>query len=180
VQRERCCMANTPAFLTLRRNRDEAGGREVPIRRALITLVSLFLLAGLLNVFGQRPQTSQAAVPAASLKLYAPTHVRGGLIYEARFTIDAHEDIKNAMLELDPGWIEGTTINTIEPGPIGEASRDGKLLFTLGHIRAGTTYILFMQLQVNPTNLGRRSQDVALYDGGTLLTRIDRTITIFP
>jgi hypothetical protein len=37
-----------------------------------------------------------------------------------------------------------------------------------------------MQLQVNPTNVGRRSQDVALYDGGRLLTRIDRTITIFP
>jgi hypothetical protein len=37
-----------------------------------------------------------------------------------------------------------------------------------------------MQLQVNPTNVGRRSQDVALYDGGTLLTTIERTITIFP
>jgi molybdopterin biosynthesis enzyme MoaB len=36
-----------------------------------------------------------------------------------------------------------------------------------------------MQLQVNPTNVGRRSQDVVLYDGGTRLTAIDRTITIF-
>jgi hypothetical protein len=173
-------MANTPAFLTLRRNRDEVGRREVPIRRALVVLVALFVLAGLLNVFGQRPQTSQAATPAASLKLYAPTRVRSGLIYEARFTIDAHKDLKNAMLQLAPGWIEGTSINTIEPGPIGEASRNGNLLFTLGHIRAGTTYIFFMQLQVNPTNVGRRSQDVSLYDGGTLLASIDRTITIFP
>jgi hypothetical protein len=173
-------MANTPAFLTLRRNRDEVGRREVPIRRALVVLVALFVLAGLLNVFGQRPQTSQAATPAASLKLYAPTRLRSGLIYEARFTIDAHKDLKNAMLQLAPGWIEGTSINTIEPGPIGEASRNGNLLFTLGHIRAGTTYIFFMQLQVNPTNVGRRSQDVALYDGGTLLASIDRTITIFP
>jgi hypothetical protein len=173
-------VANPPAFLTLRRNRDQEGRREVPIRRTLVAILSLFLVAGLLNVFGQRPQTSQAAASAASLKLYAPSRVRSGLIYEARFTINAHEDLKNAMLELAPGWIEGTTINTIEPGPIGEASRNGKLLFTLGHIRAGTTYIFFMQLQVNPTNVGRRSQDVALYDGGRLLTRIDRTITIFP
>jgi hypothetical protein len=173
-------VANPPAFLTLRRNRDQVGRREVPIRRTLVAILSLFLVAGLLNVFGQRPQTSQAAASAASLKLYAPSRVRSGLIYEARFTINAHEDLKNAMLELAPGWIEGTTINTIEPGPIGEASRNGKLLFTLGHIRAGTTYIFFMQLQVNPTNVGRRSQDVALYDGGRLLTRIDRTITIFP
>jgi hypothetical protein len=27
---------------------------------------------------------------------------------------------------------------------------------------------------------GRRDQDVALYDGETLLARIDRTTTIFP
>jgi hypothetical protein len=180
VQRERCAMANTPAFLTLRRNRDQAGTRELPIRRALVTLLSLFLLAGLLNVFGQRPGSSEAASTAAAIKLYAPTRVRSGLYYQARFTIDARRDVKNAMLVLAPGWAEGMTINTIEPGPIGEASRDGKLVLTLGHIPAGASYLLFMQLQVNPTNIGHRSQDVALYDGGTLLTTIERDITIFP
>jgi hypothetical protein len=180
VQRERCGMANTPAFLTLRRNRDQVGRREVPIRRALVTLVSLFLLAGLLNLFGQRPGSSSAATPAASIKVYAPSRVRGGLYFEARFTIDARRELENAMLVLDPGWVEGITVNTITPSPIGEASRNGKLVFTLGHIRAGATYILFMQLQVNPTNVGHRAQDVSLYDGGTLLATIDRTITIFP
>ena len=173
-------MANTPAFLTLRRNRDEVGNHEVPIRRALVALVSIFLLAGLLNVFGQRPGSSEAASTAASIKLYAPTRVRSGLYYQARFTIDARSDVKNAMLVLAPGWAEGMTINTIEPSPIGEASRDGKLVLTLGHIPAGAAYLLFMQLQVNPTNIGHRSQDVALYDGDTLLTTIDRDITIFP
>jgi hypothetical protein len=173
-------MANTPAFLTLRRNRDQVGSREVPIRRTLVALVSLFLLAGLLNVFGQRPGSSEAASTAASIKLYAPTRVRSGLYYQARFTIDARSDVKNAMLVLAPGWAEGMTINTIEPSPIGEASRDGKLVLTLGHIPAGASYLLFMQLQVNPTNIGHRSQDVALYDGDMLLTTIDRNITIFP
>jgi hypothetical protein len=173
-------MASPPAFLTLRRNRDQVGRREVQIRRALVALVSLLLLAGLLNVFGQRPDTSTAATPAASLKVYAASRVRGGLYFEARFTVDARRDLKAATLVLDPGWVEGITINTIEPSPIGEASRDGKLVLTLGHIPAGTSYILFLQLQVNPTNVGRRSQDVALYDGDTLLTSIDRTVTIFP
>ena len=173
-------MADLPDFLTLRHNRDRAGIREVPIRRAGTALVALFCLAGLLNVFGQRPQSSTAAVSAASIKVYAPNRVRLGLYYEARFTIDARSDVKNATLVLNSGWAEGHTINTIEPSPIGEASRDGKLVLELGHIPAGQTYLLFMQLQVNPTNVGRRSQDVALYDGDTLLTSIDRTITIFP
>jgi hypothetical protein len=98
----------------------------------------------LLNVFGQRPGTSQASTAAGSVKVYAPGRVCNGLYYEARFTITARRELKNALLVLDSGWLEGTTVNTIEPSP------------------------------------GRRSQDVALYDGNTLLTSIDRTVTVFP
>jgi hypothetical protein len=50
----------------------------------------------------------------------------------------------------------------------------------LGHVRPGTSYILFMQLQVNPTNVGHRSQDVALYDGDRFLAKVDRSVTVFP
>lgn len=173
-------MADTPDFLTLRRNRDGAGRRETPIRRVLLTLIGLVLVAGLVNVFGQRPETSKAAVSQASLKVYAASRVRGGLYYEARFTITARHDLKEATLVLDSGWAEGITINTVEPSPVGEASRDGNLVFELGHVPAGTSYILFLQLQVNPTNVGRRDQDVALYDGDTFLTKVDRKVTVFP
>lgn len=145
-----------------------------------MSLLALFLVFGLLNVFGQRPKTSEAASSAASLKVYAPTRVRGGIYYEARFTVTAHRDVKDAMLVLNPGWAEGITINTAEPSPVDEASRDGKLVFDLGHVPAGTSHILFLQLQVNPTNVGHRSQDVALYDGDTLITTVDRNITVFP
>jgi hypothetical protein len=173
-------MAETPDFLTLRRNRDRAGAHEAHIRRILVTFVSLVCLAGLLNVFGQRPETSRAAAPTASLKVYAADRVRGGLYYEARFTVTARQDIKKATLVLESGWAEGITINTVEPSPVGEASRDGKLVFELGHIPAGRSYILYLQLQVNPTNVGHRSQDVALYDGDTFLTSVDRSVTVYP
>ena len=173
-------MADTPGPLTLRHNRDRVGTTEVRIRRVFVTLISLVLVAGLLNAFGQRPETSKAGTAKATLKVYAPSRLRGGLYYQARFTITAREDLKNATLVLDPGWGEGITINTIEPSPVGEASRDGDLVFELGHVKAGTSYILFMHQQINPTNVGRRSQDVALYDGDTFLTSIDRTVTVFP
>jgi hypothetical protein len=173
-------VAETPDFLTLRKNRDRSGRTEVYVRRVVLALISLLALAGLLNVFGQRPDTSQAAAPAASLKVYAPSHVRGGIYYEARITVTARTDVEDARLVLDSGWAESITINTVEPSPVGEASVDGKLAFDLGHVKAGTSYILFLQLQVNPTNVGRRSQDVALYDGETFLTAVDRTVTVFP
>ena len=173
-------MADPPAFLTLRRNRDRTGRLELSIRRSVVALLSLLLLAGLLNVFGQRPATSEAGTAAASLKVYAPDRVRGGLYYEARFTITARREVKEARLVLDTGWLEGLTVNTIEPSPVGEASRDGKLVLTLGHIPEGTSYISYVQMQVNPTNVGHRSQDVALYDGDKFLTSVDRTVTVYP
>jgi hypothetical protein len=146
----------------------------------LLALVGAFLLAGLVNVFGQRPTTASGATDAATLSVYAPTHVRGGLLYMARFRIDAHRDVKDAVLVLDSGWFEGMQVNTIEPSPLGEASRSGKVALDLGHIPAGEHYTLFMEFQVDPTNLGRRSQAVELYDGDTPVLRVHRTATIFP
>jgi hypothetical protein len=72
-------------------------------------------------------------------------------------------------------------INTIEPSPLGEASRDGKLSFDLGHVPAGQSYVLYMQFQANATNVAwRRAAGVTLYDGTTRLVHIDRKLTIFP
>lgn len=97
-----------------------------------------------------------------------------------RFTIRAQREVDAATLVLDPGWLEGITLNTLEPSPVGEANRDGKIALDLGHVPAGTKQVFFLHFQVNPTEIGRRSQDVALYDGELPLLEVDRTVTIFP
>ncbi len=150
------------------------------IRRSLIALLSVLPLLALLNVFGQRPHTTRGDAPAAAMKVYSPLHLRSGLYYEARFTIHALQDVKDATVLLSSGWLEGMTLNTIEPSPLGEASRDGSIALELGHIPAGKAYLLFLQIQVNPTNIGRRDQSVDLYDGETKLLHIPRTVTIWP
>ena len=174
-------MASAPDGIVLERHRDLRGrGAGLWVRRSLIAAIAGVSLLGLLNVFGQRPETIAAAVPEAKLTLYAPTHLRGGLLFSARFDLTAREDLKQARLVLDPGWAEGMAINTIEPSPTNESSEDGKLSFVLGHVPAGKSFILFMQFQVTPTNVGRRSQNVELFDGPTHLLTLDRTVTIFP
>jgi hypothetical protein len=150
------------------------------VRRALLTLVLCIPIVALFNVFGQRPSTSRAAAGAANLSVYAPDRVRGGLLYTARFHITARRRLKNATLVLDPGWFEGMQVNSMTPQPLGEGSRDGKAVLELGHIPAGHSVIYFIQFQVNPTNVGHRSQNVELDDGPTRLFVIHRTITIFP
>jgi hypothetical protein len=173
-------VAEVPDKLTLRRNRDLEGRHDVIVRRAFTGILALLALLGVLNVFGQRPSTSRAAVARAELEVYAPTRVRAGLYYMARFTIRARSELRNATLVLDPGWAEGITINTVEPSPIGAGSDDGDLVFELGHVPAGAQHVFFIHLQVNPTNVGRRAQDVELRDGDVTLAHIDRTITVFP
>jgi hypothetical protein len=173
-------VADIPDQIVLKVARDREGRRDVVARRLLFAVLLVLLALGLLNLFGQRPSTTTAEGSAVSLEVYAPERVRGGLFYEARFTIDAVRELDDATLVLDPGWAEGVTINTVTPGPLGEASRDGKIVFELGRVPAGNKHVLFVQLQVNPTNIGHRSQDVQLFDGDELLATIDRSITIFP
>jgi hypothetical protein len=168
-------------MVVLQRDRDLVGRRhEVWIRRALFALIPAISILALLNLFGQRPTDSQAASPAAALELHAPTRVRSGLLYSARFTIEARQRIANAVLVLDSGWFEATTVNTIEPSPQEETSADGRPSFQLGSIAAGTKHVLHMDFQVNPTNVGHRSQTVRLFDGARELLTLDRTITVFP
>jgi hypothetical protein len=174
-------VADAPDGINLGRYRDMQGrGWHIWVRRGLFALLAAFVLAGLFNAFGQRPSTAKASSPEADLKIYAPTRVRGGLLWEARFTIRANQELKQATLVLSQGWLEGQTINTIEPSPVGEASRNGSLSLDLGHVPLGERYELYMQFQTNPTNVGRRSADVQLQDGEKLLLSVHRTLTVFP
>ena len=174
-------MAEAPQYLTLKRNRDLQGAERRPwTRMILLLLLVLVLLAGLLNVFGQRPVTETVATPTADFEVYAPTSLRGGLIFMSRFTIEAHEDVEDATIVLDSGWLEGITLNTVEPSPVGEASRDGRLALDFGHVPAGSRLVAFLHFQVNPTEIGRRPADVDLYDGETLLAHVDRRVTVWP
>jgi hypothetical protein len=174
-------MADIPDGIVLKRHRDlQSSGFNRPLHWAGFALLLAIVALGLANLFAQRPGTQTLTSAAADLELFAPTRARGGLIYEARFTIRAHEDLTHAALMLTSGWLESQTINTIEPSPIAETSRNGDLLLTLGPVKRGQSFTLYIEIQVNPTNVGRRDTDVVLYDGDERLLELDRTLTVFP
>jgi hypothetical protein len=180
---EQSGVADVPDKLVLKRHRDLEGmyRRGIWVRRVVLLLITVVAALGLANVFGQRPSTVRADVAAATISVYAPTAIRGGDFMEARFHITAKRALEKAILKLDPGWAEGMSMNTVEPSPLGEASDNGRLSFELGHIRQGQTFILFMQFQVNPTNVAwHRPQNVELDDGSQIIARLHRTITVYP
>jgi hypothetical protein len=174
-------VTDAPDRIDLARDRDLVGRRwEIWLRRGLFALLPVVAVLALLNVFGQHPQSHAVNAEAASLELRTPARVRGGLLYESRFRISAHHDLAAAALVLAPGWLEGMTVNTIEPSPESETSVDGRLRLELGPISAGNTFVLFLQTQVNPTTVGRHLQTVQLYDGAREILELPRSISIFP
>lgn len=174
-------MADQPDGIVLPRHRDLQGRAWHPwVRRCLLGVVVLIAVLALVGVFGQRPSTTRASAAPATLSVSAPDAVRGGLLYQARFTIDADEALSDATLVLSSSWLDGMTVNTIEPGPVNEASRNGSLVLSLGHLPAGASYVLFVQFQVNPTTVGRRTLRTELQDGDQPILTITRDLRVFP
>lgn len=173
-------VASVPDYLTLKEHRDGSKIVERSFRWAFVGLLTAISLAALLNQFGQHPKTTHAAGAAADLIVRAPVRVRGGLLYEAHVSVVARKQLDDAVLVLDDGWTEQMTINTIEPSPDDEDGSDGRLSFGYGKLEAGAELSVYLQFQVNPTNVGRRSQRVELRDGPTLIAAADRTVTVFP
>ena len=173
-------MADAPQHLVLKESRDSGHLVELWIRRGLMATFVLLALLALVNVFGQRPVTTTAGGGEATLEVVAPSTLRGGVYFMGRFTISADEELEHATLVLDPGWFESMHVNSIQPAPVEELGRDGRVALGFGRIAAGETATVYMEFQVNPTNVGTRSQDVELRDGDALVARAERVVTILP
>jgi hypothetical protein len=149
-------------------------------RWALMALFAAIAALGAIGFFGQRQSESTATGAAGTLRVSAPNVVRGGLYFQSRVEIRALRAIEHPRLVLDSGWVEHTQFNSTEPGPMSEASRDGRVVFSYDGVDRGDRLVVWMQFQVNPTNVGHRSYDVELDDGDTPIAHVDRAITVLP
>jgi hypothetical protein len=171
-----------PAEIDLGRHRDfqgRAGGQW--IRRGFLTLLFVLLVAALANLFGQAAATDTASGAAGSLSVKAPSRVRGGLTYQGEFVIHAKEALAAPTLVLGRGWVDQTTVNTIQPEPAGSTTdAEGNLKVRFPAMAPGRTLVVYVEFQANPINVGTHDADVALYDGAKPIAEISRTQIDFP
>lgn len=176
-------MADVPEHLDPGLHRDLAGRAAEPwVRRAVLLVLVAVLAIGLANVFGQQASTTEVAGAAATLRMSAPSAIRGGDIFALRLEIAATgAPIDKPRVVLGRGWLEGITVNTQSPAAAAEeGTPDGGVVMSFDTVPAGRTLTVRMQLQVNPTTVSRREAVVVLRDGGRELARVDRSLTIFP
>jgi hypothetical protein len=169
-----------PDFISLDAHRDHSHPLERWARWIVVATLVGIAAAGLANVFGQRPSTASEAGPAGTLRVRAPDALRGGLLFQARVEVDAAQKLRKPTVVLDAGWLDNLTLNTVQPEPAQTASENGGLVLQFDPLAAGKTLTLYLEFQVNPTTVGRRSQDVVLRDGPREVARVERTVTVFP
>jgi hypothetical protein len=150
------------------------------VRRTVLLLLGVWALLALANVFGQHPQTSHASASFASLEVQSPSRLRGGLIFQTRITVHARTRIAHPTLVMQHGWFESMSINSILPNPVSQTSDDGTVRLGLPAIPAGHSWTTWIYFQVNPTNVGRRSEDVVLEGGAGNRVAVHRSVTVFP
>jgi hypothetical protein len=72
------------------------------------------------------------------------------------------------------------SVNSSVPEPTEESSSDGRVVFDYGSLGAGHSHVSWIYFQVNPTNVGKRQENIDVKDGETELVHIHRSMTIFP
>jgi hypothetical protein len=172
--------APTPDFISLDEHRDDRHPVERAARWLFVLALAVLAVAGLFDVFGQRPSTVSADAPTATLRVNTPSALRGGLAFQAQFHVDARRLLRKPVLVLGPGWFENMSFNTIEPGPTRTTSEDGGIALEYPPLRPGRSLTVYIPFQVNPTTVGRRTQELELRDGDRRIAAVERTLTVFP
>ena len=174
-------MAKVPEGLE-RKQHVELAGRNVEswLRRFGLFLLAGVIAVGLANLFGQATGETSVENDAARLTLRAPGAVRSGLFYQVMFRVDARRELKEPAIVLDPGWVEGFTINSYQPDPVEWRHRNGRNVLLYPPIRAGGHLIARLQYQVNTTAVGSRTQNVVLEDSGVSILRLDHDAYVYP
>jgi hypothetical protein len=166
----------------VRKEHIELTGADVEswLRRAGLLLLVAFIALGLANVFGQATGETSVENDDARLTLRAPGAMRSGLFYQVLFRIDARRELSEPALVLDPGWVEGFTINTYQPDPVEVRHRDGRNVLVYGSIPAGGHLVARLQYQVNTTAVGSRTQHVVLENEGAPVVRLEHDAFVYP
>jgi hypothetical protein len=158
----------------------EGRGAHPAVRRTFLLLLGAIAVAALVNVFGQRPSTGRASASFASLEVQSPTRLRGGLLFQTRIQVHARTRIAHPTLVLQHGWFESMSVNSIVPDPESQSAVAGTVRLVFPALAAGRSSTVWIYFQVNPTNLGRRTEDVTLEGAPGQRVAVRRSVTVFP
>jgi hypothetical protein len=173
-----------PEGLTLERHRDLRGRewRRTAVTRwfALVALV-VFVLLALGNRMGQQADTAHFGNAAVAVTVVTPSTLREGLIFQTHVELTAHTAIRKPTIALDHGWLDGFTLNSVNPAPVDQSPSHGGSTYVYPPLAAGQSMSVWFEWSVNPTVVAwDRPQLLTVDDGTSVLASHPSSITVLP
>ena len=122
----------------------------------------------------------RASEGGTELLVHAPEVTRNGEFMEMRVSVETDEPIGELVVGVDTDLWEDFTVNTMIPAATDEESVDGEFRFTFAELEPGTSFLLKIDLQVNPDIVGGNDGMVTVYDGEEAVVGTSISITVLP
>jgi hypothetical protein len=147
-----------------------------PLSLLVFGAVIAFGMAGFLG----REAVWRAEANGVTLAVHASEIIRNGEFFEMRISVESEAPLSELVIGVEEGLWEDMTVNTMIPGAAEEASVDGEFRFTFGEQEANRTFLLKVDLQVNPDIVAGNDGAVTVYDGEEPMATTDVSIRVLP
>jgi len=144
-----------------------------------LVVFGLVLVLALTGVLGHEREW-RAEANGAVLLVHASEVIRNGEFAEIRITVESGGAIEHLGIGVAQSLWEDMTVNTMIPAATEEVSSDGQFRFSFGPLEPGATFLLKIDLQVNPDILGGNDGVVAVYDGEQVLVEAPISMAVLP
>jgi hypothetical protein len=159
------------------RERQGIAGHASPVALVVLALV---ISAGFAGVYGGESVVSDSG-ERGSLSVQGPHRIRNGEFFEMRLTVEAHAEIAQAVVAVDPAVWRDITVNTFIPAPTEEEAADGEFRFGFGALQPGDRLDVKVDLQINPDHPPRVNRGaIRLLDGEEAIAAVDYELGVLP
>jgi hypothetical protein len=171
-------MTRPPQGIEERHRQPLAGWRRHASPLSIVAFGTVVVL-GLSGLLGHERDWI-ASNGGTRLEVHAPEIIRNGEFLEMRVSVESDTAIGELGIGVSQVLWEDITVNTVLPAPTDETSVGGEFRLGFGPLAAGATFLLKVDMQVNPDIVGGNDGLVTVYDGDRALTQVGVSITVLP
>ena len=175
-------MRTTPSILL---DADSVAGRRarlaVSARRVYVAALSVFVVLGLLDVFGSRTGVASAAGGGYTMTLHYPSRTRSGLPVEWRLVVThpgGFDEPIRVGITLD--YFNSFDFNNVSPTPVETMNRDGLLIWSFPK-PIGDTLEVLLDARTQPgLRSGPSATTAVVAQDGTPIVAVRYTTGVMP
>lgn len=151
---------------------------RTPLATAVFVVVLGSALAGWLG--GGAPDVTEYRAPEAKATLEYEPVLRSGNWFETVLNVTPAHDAADLVIAVDQPLWRGMSIDTLTPDAESVEATDGRYAHHFGKVKAGETFRMKFDGQIQPRALRTLSGSIRIEDGDRPLLSIPLNVTVLP